>query len=370
MSEPYWEPLSGGPGPQGIQGIQGPAGATGPQGPAGAGVSDAGFYGLGANHILTGGGIITFSASGRLKWTNRFISISRGSSYQNIDMPAVGTVITGIGGAANDTVTSEGILVNSWHSLYYVPSTNTLRIVHYSVALSPAYIPSDWLLIAQHNADQGIIWITPGIPLRPGESTGSDPAYVAGAISQVGPARKGKILGLHQGDGIGTYDALGLFYDDVIGKYVSNPVVINLNKQEFLLSGQGGGPAEFNNSQYWLSPCWISTVAYTNMGLILQLKYIVYGYLEWTGGSSVWDWRAWLHYQNHTGGSWGSSDLGTAMQASSGAEQLRVSAWLNVSTGYTAYSAIAPRLGWYGVGSGSLNILVRSASVQYRWVSA
>ena len=36
MSEPYWEPLAGGLGPQGLPGAQGPAGAAGAQGPAGA----------------------------------------------------------------------------------------------------------------------------------------------------------------------------------------------------------------------------------------------------------------------------------------------------------------------------------------------
>lgn len=377
MTEPYWEPLSGAPGPAGPAGAAGAAGATGPTGPQGpsGGLTDAASYALKAGHILTGGGTITFSASGRLKWTNRFISISRGLSYQSMNMPAVGVVITGVGGVANDTVTSEGILLNSWHSLYYVPSTDTYRIVYYVANLVPAYIPLDWILIAQHNADQGIMWVTPGIPLRPGESTGSDPVVTGPSVAAVAPTRRGKLIGIYSGDGLGSYDIPLMHWNDVLGKYVSNAWSINLCKHEKVIGMGGGapyGPYEVpagGDGAARTPPCWIPSAAYHNMGLQLQLKYIICGWMQFSGGTTTQTWRGWINYQNNGGGSWGSADIGDGITGVSTAELVQGGPWIAVPTGYTAYSFVAPSFGYYGVGTGNFQGLIRSASVQCRWVS-
>lgn len=74
---------------------------------------------LRSNHAITGGGTITFDASANLLWTTRFIIISNGRGpffstvgYYDIDMPSAGTVITGVGGTANKTVSASGISLN------------------------------------------------------------------------------------------------------------------------------------------------------------------------------------------------------------------------------------------------------------------
>jgi hypothetical protein len=135
------------------------------------------LYGIRANQILSGGGVITVAAS-RLKWGTRFIAISGGrgaatapSGYFDISMPPVGTVITGVGGASNDTVTIDGIALSAWIALYYIPplggSTATVnanfRLVLYTADVT---IPPEWILVAYVNSDapQHVI-VPPGVPI-------------------------------------------------------------------------------------------------------------------------------------------------------------------------------------------------------------
>ena len=122
---------------------------------------------LRANRIISGGGNITTTGS-QIKWDARFIVISCGrgsnfavSGFWNIDFPAVGTVITGVGGTPNQTVTSNGIAMNGgsgWNALYYIlpiGATYTsvaanFRLVGYDTDID---IPHNWVLICVVNAD-------------------------------------------------------------------------------------------------------------------------------------------------------------------------------------------------------------------------
>jgi hypothetical protein len=126
------------------------------------------FYGSRANLLLTGGGTITHSATGELKWTERFIILGGGrgtaagiasqSGYYDINMPPVGTVIVGTGGAPSQTVNANGIPMPQWTALYYklnkdanaVSVSSNFILVSYN---GVATVTDDMVLIAVTNSD-------------------------------------------------------------------------------------------------------------------------------------------------------------------------------------------------------------------------
>jgi hypothetical protein len=124
------------------------------------------FYGTRADLLLTGGGTITHTAVGELKWTERFIVLGGGrgspagitsaSGYYDINMPPAGTVIAGLGGTPSQTVTAGGIPMPPWHALYYkinssVATVNSnFSLVQYN---SPITITDDMILLAVTNSD-------------------------------------------------------------------------------------------------------------------------------------------------------------------------------------------------------------------------
>lgn len=127
--------------------------------------SEALSYMSRAQAIIHGGGTVTVSASYEVKWSARFIVISAGRSattasngYFDIDMPPVGTVITGVGGAANQTTTAAGIVLAPWQALYYIlplGSTNPSVAANFRVAsyTAASTIDDNWILIAARNGD-------------------------------------------------------------------------------------------------------------------------------------------------------------------------------------------------------------------------
>jgi len=130
--------------------------------------------------MLTGGGVLTIDTSYNIKWSQRFIAISLGNGtstftngYQSITMPAVGTVITGYGGASNVTVTSAGIPLASWATLYYEPTfggsgstsdDNAFRVVSYTSAFT---VPPHWIPVAVRNTDLTMVYFGNGIGYTP-----------------------------------------------------------------------------------------------------------------------------------------------------------------------------------------------------------
>lgn len=119
---------------------------------------------LRANVNVSGGGIITYSSTGYLKWSYRFIVISNGygdhfstNGYYDINCPTSGT-ITGVGGASNKTATSDGIPLSTWEALYYIlpiGSNNASVSANFRVCryTSSVDVPANWLLLAVRNAD-------------------------------------------------------------------------------------------------------------------------------------------------------------------------------------------------------------------------
>jgi hypothetical protein len=135
------------------------------------------------NLNISGGGLISLSSSFNVSWTQRFIIISnsRGSTtaldgYWEIVVPPVNTVITGVGGASNRTVTSNGIQLNGWDALYYILPLGSsgssipqnFRIANYTQDLN---IPSNWIKICLRNLDNNIVSFFNGINLTADDNT-------------------------------------------------------------------------------------------------------------------------------------------------------------------------------------------------------
>ena len=121
--------------------------------------------GLRAGMNITGGGTISVDGSGNINWTQRLIVICNGrsatsstSGFFDITVPAAGTVITGVGGAANKTVVAAGIPLAAWEALYYIlpfGSNNSsvaanFRVVGYTTDIT---VPYNWLLLCVRNGD-------------------------------------------------------------------------------------------------------------------------------------------------------------------------------------------------------------------------
>jgi hypothetical protein len=145
---------------------------------------------------ITGGGTITFNASGYLLWGTRFIVISAGygaafstGGYFDITCPTSGT-ITGVGGHANVTATAAGIPLAVWDALYYilpVGSTTTslaanFRVASYTAALD---VPYNWVLLGVYNGDSSTLFMTSGIRLKAGQSIDTS-ATINPALNSLG----------------------------------------------------------------------------------------------------------------------------------------------------------------------------------------
>jgi hypothetical protein len=142
-----------------------------------------------AQHEVSGGGTLGVDGSAGISWGGRFIVISGGrgpsfatAGYFDIYMPANGTVITGLGGAANVTVTSGKITLPAWTALYYIlplgSGSNTVagnfRVVTYG---SDVNIPAHWIRVALANTDYATYVFADGRTLRAGEVRGTDDGW-------------------------------------------------------------------------------------------------------------------------------------------------------------------------------------------------
>jgi hypothetical protein len=130
---------------------------------------------------MSGGGNITYNGSG-LSWSTRFIVINNGSGshfstngYFDINMPPNGTVITGVGGATNQTVTGGYVPLPCWQALYYIlpigssSGTNNanFRIANYTAGM---VVPDSWVLIANQNCDNSTVRLGNGTIIQNGQT--------------------------------------------------------------------------------------------------------------------------------------------------------------------------------------------------------
>ncbi|HKQ79346.1 MAG TPA: hypothetical protein VJ810_36970 [Blastocatellia bacterium] len=137
---------------------------------------------LKAQFSLTGGGMISWdwnesSAVGRLKWTKRFIAISMeraqtfSDGYIEIAQPNNIPAADVYSGEAT-RATQDGVTLKDWESLYAVhqvggnKSAVSFKIVNYhnqSSSQQPAFsAPSNWILIATVNKDDGTVRLGTG----------------------------------------------------------------------------------------------------------------------------------------------------------------------------------------------------------------
>lgn len=119
---------------------------------------------LQAQFTLMGGGTVTYHTSGHIKWTQRFIAIptdkasTSSAGFIDMVMPAVGTIIAGVGGAAGVTVTSEGIPLGSWKMLLaeHTPGGSNTAVVYkimdYNTANANTLLPNH-ILVAVKSGD-------------------------------------------------------------------------------------------------------------------------------------------------------------------------------------------------------------------------
>ena len=148
------------------------------------------------NTLMTLSGVASFSRTNFLSWTNRFTIMGGGrgtgtlstAGFYDIAMPTEGTVIVGVGGASNQTVTVAGINMrdggNAWSNLYYILPTGGLtsvpsnfRIVGFTADF---IVPDNWVMIGAYNADSLTLKLGNGQILKQGtDSTGAIPPFDA-----------------------------------------------------------------------------------------------------------------------------------------------------------------------------------------------
>jgi hypothetical protein len=114
---------------------------------------------------ILGGGVVEWTGGG-ISWSSRFlIGISEGSGphwadsgFFQLNMPANGSVIPGVGGHPGATVTGGYIPFAGWDVLYAICdvgasatiSAKNLRLASYT---SRMLVPSNWVVIAQNDGD-------------------------------------------------------------------------------------------------------------------------------------------------------------------------------------------------------------------------
>jgi hypothetical protein len=149
-------------------------------------LTKAGLTPVRSQFAATGGGVVAVSPAIEASWSGRFVAmaVGRGNAYDSsagyfdIYQPAASTVITGVGGASNVTVTANGVPLPAWNVLYYIlpiggNSTSlpaNFRVVHYTG--TPMTIPDNWVQVAARNGDVASVQIRfiNGISLYPGQS--------------------------------------------------------------------------------------------------------------------------------------------------------------------------------------------------------
>jgi hypothetical protein len=214
---------------------------------------------LKAQANVSGGGNITYNSSGELRWATRFIVIANGrgghfgtNGYFDIEIPSVGTIITGAGGAGNTTVTAGGIPLGGWQALYYIlPVGNNnaslpsnFRVVQHTSSLT---IPENWLLLAVRNGDDNTLRLGTGLTLQLGQTwvSGSGTAgfgsgtFINNSTTQQSSANfnisGNGVIGTNLSVGTASADARLLVTDG------SNPGVYDDTKELYGLSNNGTG---------------------------------------------------------------------------------------------------------------------------------
>lgn len=140
-----------------------------------------------AQFTMSGGGIVSWSwnastNTGRLKWTQRFIAISMERSttfsagHVNITQPTTDTAIQAYDSSLRSGTSAEGILLKEWDALYAIHTVGgnenavTFQIVRYTTTTG-FQAPSNWILVAVVNKDNGTVKLGTGVILQANSSS-------------------------------------------------------------------------------------------------------------------------------------------------------------------------------------------------------
>ena len=138
-----------------------------------------------ANKTISDGGNIRVTTAGAVSWSQRFtvIAIGRGShfstnGYFDIALPPDGTLISGVNGASDVTVSNGAIQLIGWQMLYYALPIGgnsaslpaNFKISNYNSTTADAMpIPANWLPIVLRNNNNATYYFATGILLKAGD---------------------------------------------------------------------------------------------------------------------------------------------------------------------------------------------------------
>jgi hypothetical protein len=143
-----------------------------------------------AQQVLTGGGTVTWTGA-RLKWSNRFIALGaeRGptlrSGYFDIYQPNNGIPAANVHDANVRTADAEGVALGAWEVLYAVHQPGgaydavTFQLRYYQREFTA---PSNWILVALVNGDDGSVKLGTGVHLAARSSSTKSSPIPTGTI--------------------------------------------------------------------------------------------------------------------------------------------------------------------------------------------
>ena len=125
-----------------------------------------------AQFVLSGGGVVSWGGiNGRLKWTQRFIAIAMQKStffpsgHISLNQPTSNIPAANVHDGRARSANGDGVVLKDWEALYAVHtlkgnhSAYSYRIEYYNKNFNP---PSNWILIAVVNSDNGSIKLGSG----------------------------------------------------------------------------------------------------------------------------------------------------------------------------------------------------------------
>jgi hypothetical protein len=126
---------------------------------------------------MSGGGVVSWAGlGGKLRWTGRFIVLplsqtSGSAGYVDINQPTSdipsGQVYDGLARTAD----ANGVVLNAWEALYaaHTVGGNNVAVTYYIVRYTNAFdAPSNWILVAAVNGDDGTVKLGTGQTLYAG----------------------------------------------------------------------------------------------------------------------------------------------------------------------------------------------------------
>ncbi|MCA0350386.1 MAG: hypothetical protein LCH85_00190 [Chloroflexi bacterium] len=147
-----------------------------------------------AQFAFTGGGRVTWNGiNNRLKWSQRFIaismerSISFASGHVNVNQPTSDIPADQVYDNQVRSCNAEGIVLKAWEALYAVHTVGgNENAVSYQITCytkASFFVPSNWLLVAVVNGDDGTIRLANGLVLNPGASSLNGSPIPSGTIN-------------------------------------------------------------------------------------------------------------------------------------------------------------------------------------------